>query len=387
MIALLAAAAVAQQLPEVRQRLQEERAAAHRLAGREANVLGRLADLERQIEVESRGLRAAEARLRAATQRLSTAEEGAARAQAELEVATTVVEPRLVARYRLGREGYVRFLLGSTSIADLLRRSRLFNTLLQSDFEALASLRAQALVAKAARDEVAAAHAEQDQSFKVEGERRAALQQTVEQQRILLASVQREKATHEQAARELEEAVKELSSRLAELRGSRRSHAASDGLIGGKGSIRKRRGKLAFPADQGRVEVRFGRAVDPRFGTVTLQNGIDVRAPMGSPVRAIWNGKVAHAGWFRGFGNLLIVDHGDGMFSLMAHLDQLQKALGDSVRAGEVVGTVGETGSLKGPYLYFELRDGQTPLDPERWLSRSRRGPALLAGAKGGAAK
>src|SRR5204862_218483 len=120
----LAAAAVAQQLPEVRQRLQEERAAAHRLAGREANVLGRLADLERQIEVESRGLRAAEARLRAATQRLSTAEEGAARAQAELEVATTVVEPRLVARYRLGREGYVRFLLGSTSIADLLRRSR-----------------------------------------------------------------------------------------------------------------------------------------------------------------------------------------------------------------------------------------------------------------------
>jgi len=387
MIALLAAAAVAQQLPEVRQRLQEERAAAHKLAGREANVLGRLADLERQIEVESRALRAAEARLRAATQRLSAAEEVAGKAQAQLEVATAAVEPRLVARYRLGREGYVRFLLGSISIADLLRRSRLFNTLLQSDFEALAVLRTQALVAKAARDEVAAAHAEQDQSFKVEGEHRAALQQTVDQQRILLASVQREKATHEQAARELEEAVKELSSRLAELRGSRRSHAASDALIGGKGSIRKRRGKLAFPVDQGRVEVRFGRAVDPRFGTVTLQNGIDVRAPTGSPVRAIWNGKVAHAGWFRGFGNLLIVDHGDGMFSLMAHLDQLQKALGDSVRAGEVVGTVGETGSLKGPYLYFELRDGQTPLDPERWLRRSRRGPALLAGAKGGAAK
>ncbi|HWT86316.1 MAG TPA: peptidoglycan DD-metalloendopeptidase family protein [Myxococcales bacterium] len=386
MIPLLVAVAVSQQLPEVRQRLQEERAAAHKLAGREANVLGRLAELERQIEVESRALRAAEARLRAATQRLSAAEESAGKAKAQLEVATAAVEPRLVARYRLGREGYVRFLLGSTSINDLMRRSRYFNTLLQSDFEALAVLRTQALVAKAARDEVAAAHAEQDQSFKVEGERRAALQQTVDQQRILLASVQREKATHEQAARELEEAVKELSSRLAELRGSRRSHAASD-TIGGKGSIRKRRGKLAFPVDLGRIEVRFGRAIDPRFGTVTLQNGIDVRAPTGSPIRAVWNGKVAHAGWFRGFGNLLIVDHGDGMFSLMAHLDQLQKALGDSVRAGEVVGTVGETGSLKGPYLYFELRDGQTPLDPERWLRRSRRGPALLAGAKGGAAK
>jgi len=101
----------------------------------------------------------------------------------------------------------------------------------------------------------------------------------------------------------------------------------------------------------------------------------------------VWSGKVAHAGWFRGFGNLLIVDHGNGMFSLMAHLDQLHKGLGDPVKAGEQVGTVGETGSLKGPYLYFELRDGQRPLDPERWLRRSRRAPALLAGAKGAAAQ
>jgi murein DD-endopeptidase MepM/ murein hydrolase activator NlpD len=138
--------------------------------------------------------------------------------------------------------------------------------------------------------------------------------------------------------------------------------------------------------DQGKIEVRFGRAVDPRFGTVTLQTGIDVRAPVGTPVRAVWDGRVAHAGWFKGFGNLLIVDHGDGVYSLMAHLDLLQKALGDTVRAGEEVGTVGETGSLKGPYLYFELRDGQRPIDPEPWLSRKRRGPDLLAG-KGGAAK
>ena len=137
----------------------------------------------------------------------------------------------------------------------------------------------------------------------------------------------------------------------------------------------------------GRIEAHFGRAVDPRFGTVTLQTGIDVRAPTGTPVRAVWDGKIAHAGWFRGFGNLLIVDHGGGVFSLMAHLDQLQKALGDAVRAGEQVGTVGETGSLKGPYLYFELRDGQKPLDPELWLSRKRRPAALLAGTRGGAAK
>jgi septal ring factor EnvC (AmiA/AmiB activator) len=385
MIPLLVAAAVAQSLPQVQQRLAEERAATQKLAGREAGVLGRLADLERQIEVETRAVRAAQARLRAASQRLFVAEEDAQKAQAQLDVAARAAQPRLLARYRIGREGYVRFLLGATSIADLLRRSRLFNVLLQADLDALTVLRKQALAAKAARDELAAAHAEQDQSVKAEADRRAALQQKVEEQRVLLASVQREKALHEQAARELEEAEKELASRLAEIRGSRRTLIAPGIVVK---SIRKARGRLAYPVDQGRIEVRFGRAIDPRFGTVTLQTGIDVRAPMGTPVRAVWDGKVAHAGWFRGFGNLLIVDHGDGVFSLMAHLDQLQKALGDTVRRGEEVGTVGETGSLKGPYLYFELRDGQRPLDPERWLRRSRKAaPALLAGAKGGAEK
>ena len=385
MIALFLAAAFAQTLPEVRQRLLDERAAAQKLAGREASVLGRLADLERQIEVESRGLRAAQARLRAATVRLSAAEESTRQAQAQLEVARRTAEPRLIARYRLGREGYVRFLLGSTSIPDLVRRSRFFNVLLKADLETLTVLGAQAKVAQAARDELAAAHAEQDQSVQAETERRAGLQHAVEQQRTLLASVQRERSVHEQTARELEQAVKDLSQKFADLRGFPRTAAPEVRFKGT--SIRKRRGKLPFPVERGTIEARFGRAVDRRFGTVTMQTGIDVRAPLGTPVRAIWQGKVAHAGWFRGFGNLLIVDHGDGMFSLMAHLDQLQKALGDNVRAGEAVGTVGDTGSLKGPYLYFELRDGQRPLDPEPWLRRGRTGPPLLAGAKGGAEK
>src|SRR2546423_1085358 len=293
--------------------------------------------------------------------------------------------PRLVTRYRLGREGYIRFLLGSTSIADLLRRRRLFNVLLRSDLEAIALLRTQADATKAARDELLAAHVEQDQSVNAEAERRASLQEKIDQQRTLLASIQREPAVHEEAARELEDAEKQLSRKLAEIRSSHPALKAPEILL--KSSIRRARGRLPFPVDQGRIEVRFGRAVAPRFGTVTLQTGIDVRAPGGTPVHAVWDGKVAHAGWFRGFGNLLIVDHGHGMFSLMAHLDQLRKALGDGVRAGEEVGTVGETGSLKGPYLYFELRDGQKPLDPEQWLSRRHRGPPLLAGAQGGAAE
>jgi septal ring factor EnvC (AmiA/AmiB activator) len=387
--AMLLLASAPRTLPDVQQRLSEERSAAQKLAGREATLLGRLADLERQIELESRGLRAAQARLRDSTARLASSEALAKQAEEEVVRAAGVLGPRLFARYRLGREGYLRFLLGSKSIADVLRRKHLFNALLEADLDALAVLRFNVDGAKAARDELAAARTDLEQSVKAESERKVALQERVEQQRQLLVSVQREKALHEQAVRELEDAENALQAKLADIEARKPPPPAALTApeIRLHTSIRKARGKLAFPLAKGRIEVHFGRTTDPRFGTITLQRGLDLRAPQGTPVGAVWDGKVVHAGWFKGYGNLIIVDHGDGVFSLMAHLDQLERAVGDAVRRGEQVGTVGDTGSLKGPYLYFELRDRQKPLDPERWLSRNRKAPALLAGAKGEAAK
>ncbi|HUJ26567.1 MAG TPA: peptidoglycan DD-metalloendopeptidase family protein [Myxococcales bacterium] len=385
MIALLAAAAVAQSLPEVQQKLADERAAAQRLADRESSLLGRLADIERQVEVEGRAYRAAQARLRAATARFEKVESRAKETQAQVDEATDIVGPRLVARYKLGREGYVRFLLGAKSVSDLLKRRRLYDALLEADLDALAMLRFEAQGAKAARDELASAQDELTAAVAAESEKRKALDDRAAQQKRLLASVQQERAVHEQAVRELEEAERELTQKVGELAAKAPAMVAPEITL--KASIRKARGRLPFPVALGKVEVRFGRAVDKRFNTVTLQQGIDVRAPQGTPVHAVWDGKVAHAGWFKGFGNLLIIDHGDRIFSLMAHLDSLEKAVGDEVHQGDEVGTVGDTGSLKGAYLYFELRDGQKPLDPGRWLSRVRKGPALLAGAKGGAAK
>jgi septal ring factor EnvC (AmiA/AmiB activator) len=114
--------------------------------------------------------------------------------------------------------------------------------------------------------------------------------------------------------------------------------------------------------------VGFGRVTDPRFKTVTLQNGVDIAAPAGAPVRAVAAGRVVHAGWFKGYGNLIIVDHGEGFHSLVAHLASMQTAMGEEVAAGAVLGTVGDSGSLKGPYLYFEVRERGRPVDPRVWL-------------------
>jgi septal ring factor EnvC (AmiA/AmiB activator) len=369
-------------------RLAEERQLAATLAAKETTLLGRLTELERQIEIEGRALRAAQAKLKASSGRLALAEQQVARAEAELQAATDRLGPRLLARYRLGREGYLRFLLGSRSIGEILRRKRLFTALLESDFAALTDLRKQAAAATAARDERRSAQQELAQSAAGEQEKRSALEVRVAVQKRTLAGVQQEKAAHEQAARELEQAAKALGARLEELSKVKPGNPApppnDDAAMGGKviGSLGPRpvepaiktvRGKLLFPVGAGRIEARFGRTLDKRFGTVTLQRGVDIRSPEGTPVHAVHGGTVAHSGWFRGYGNLVILDHGAGWFSLYAHLATLDRAVGEQVSRGDPLGTVGDTGSLKGSYLYFELREGQKPLDPERWLGRVRK--------------
>jgi septal ring factor EnvC (AmiA/AmiB activator) len=113
----------------------------------------------------------------------------------------------------------------------------------------------------------------------------------------------------------------------------------------------------------------FGPREHPRFRTVTVSNGIEIRAPVGSDVRAVYDGRVVYVGWFRGYGKMLILDHGDQFYTLYAHASELYKAVGEVVRQGEVVAAAGDTGALDGPGLYFEIRQGGKPLDPAEWLA------------------
>ena len=131
------------------------------------------------------------------------------------------------------------------------------------------------------------------------------------------------------------------------------------------------RGRLPWPVDGGgrsAVLERFGEVVNPRYGTRTLQHGVVLDAPAGTPIRAVAPGRVVFRDWYKGFGLSLVIDHGHGFLSVSAHARELFVSPGDPVEAGQVVGAVGDTGSLEGPRLYFQLqRDGE-PVDPLRWL-------------------
>ncbi len=122
------------------------------------------------------------------------------------------------------------------------------------------------------------------------------------------------------------------------------------------------------PPVKGPIVRSFGREVDEEFKTETFHSGIVIDAPMGTPVAAVSAGRVRFAGWFRGYGRIVILDHADNWFTVSGHLDELDVVLGDEVKARQTLGRVGETGSLTGSQLYFEIRRGAEAQDPADWL-------------------
>jgi septal ring factor EnvC (AmiA/AmiB activator) len=189
--------------------------------------------------------------------------------------------------------------------------------------------------------------------------------------RILLARVRDERAYHERMVGELTEASRRLEVFIRDLQAKQRrvakvppARTPGDTPSVGFGQLR---GRLPWPA-AGRILTAFGPQVHPRFGTKTFRNGVDIEAAGGTDVAAVYAGHVVYTGWFKGYGNLIILDHGNDYYTLYAHVAEILVKEGDDVRPAQRIGTVGDTGSLAGPRLYFEVRYQGKPQDPEQWL-------------------
>lgn len=134
-----------------------------------------------------------------------------------------------------------------------------------------------------------------------------------------------------------------------------------------------RRLPLANPAPGRSVTSPFGVRTDPLLGTAALHSGMDFRIPLGSPARATAAGIVTKAGWNGGYGRMVEVDHGQGYTTRYAHLSKVDVAVGQAVRAGDVVGQTGSSGRSTGPHLHYEVRHDGEAIDPLRFLRVGRK--------------
>ncbi|HOJ93183.1 MAG TPA: M23 family metallopeptidase, partial [Dictyoglomaceae bacterium] len=128
------------------------------------------------------------------------------------------------------------------------------------------------------------------------------------------------------------------------------------------------KGKLSWPVI-GSISSKFGMRPHPILGGAPLSHtGIDIAVAYGTPIKAAASGKVIYAGWYGGYGNLIILDHGGNISTLYGHLSKIVVKIGEEVAEGEIIGYVGSTGLSTGPHLHFEVRVNGSPVDPAGWL-------------------
>ncbi len=362
-------------LQQTQRRLKEERAKAAEARKREAGLLAELETIDKRLNEKRRQVAALDARVKKAQADISELQGDIARLQAQRAGQEDALGRRLRALYKLQAQGGVLpvLLSGDDPVVQAVQLRHL-TTLATVDARLIREYRvtSEGLADRkerfeGRRQELSALRAE------AEGERAEADREAAKR-RVLLARVRDERAYHDrmvgelsEATRRLEAFIKELQEkqrRLSKIPPPQRPRPGETTPSVGFGALR---GRLLWPAD-GRVVGEYGPQVNPRFGTKTFRNGIDIEAVEGTAIMAVYPGHVVFTGWFRGYGNLIIVDHGNEYYTLYAHAADVKVAEGEDVKQGQAIGTVGDTGSLQGPRLYFEVRYEGKPQDPAQWL-------------------
>lgn len=177
---------------------------------------------------------------------------------------------------------------------------------------------------------------------------------------MILRQIRKKKKLSMAAVESLKDAAVRLDNEIENIQSDDVTGASEESFTGYKG-------RLKLPV-KGEVISFYGPARTGAYNAYTFQKGIDIRAERGEPVKAVYRGEVVFAQWLKGYGNLLIINHGDNYYTLYAHLEEFFKKKGEKVDTGEVVATAGDTGSIKGMCLHFEVRHHGKPVNPMHWL-------------------
>jgi septal ring factor EnvC (AmiA/AmiB activator) len=336
-------------------RLQREMAG---LDARERSVLGDVTRMDTEIALRRTQLEDVSLRLKDTEERLAGSERELASIQAEQAVRAPRLATRIREVYKRGPAGLLARVLGPLEGAESLDGFRYASYLSRRDASQLAAWRASS-IRLASEREVLGAERERLSALRTESSRRESeLSASRASRASLLARIRGDREQHQQALGELEDAARNLG-RLVESFGDQPAHAVLD--------VRKFRGLIDWPAD-GPVSAKFGSVIHPKFKTAVPHPGLDIDAAEGQPFRSVFDGRIAYAAPLSGYGLTVVVDHGNGVVSIYAHAQVLVVEAGQDVARGQELGKVGDSGSLRGPYLYFELRQAGHPVDPAAWL-------------------
>ncbi len=351
---------------------------------KEVSLLTELDNLNRRLQEEKNKLAGLKKDLAKQENQIKEKTKELGQAFIEKETVKSHVQKRLNAYYRMGPVGMMNVIFSTSSLPDLINMREYFQHLIQHDQQVIDDYRAKIDQLNQAKQ---ALTQEKEQLLVVIAsvdEQKKRLTATRQERMALLDRVKTEKRLYQMALLEIQEAAEHLNITLKKLE---KEHAIQLSKVEREemdllSSPKKRRpGRqngfalqkgLLDPPVMGTVTTYFGKNTKGRFGISTYANGIDIKTEPGTEIRAVYDGRVVYVGILRGYGNLIIVDHGNQYYSLVSRASALFKKEGDFVQRGEVIGTMSEQEGLLSEGLHFEIRHGTEPENPLHWINNEK---------------
>ena len=350
------------------QEIKKGKAELLRFTKRETSIVNSLDEIDLILDKARKNASSLEKELADIEIEINKAASTSRHLQEKIKISEKYASKRLVALYKLNWLGKIYVLASAHSMYELFHRKKALEQVLAHDEKIWQNLLENKEKLERLLNELNVTKKEK-LAVETELKKQIEIMSHERQKRTQLLDDIRKKRSLKLAALEsLKQAAADLDHTVISLK-SGEDHTEIQKNIGLK-SFSTLKGLLNMPV-KGKIVSFFGPHRNKKFNVTNFQSGIEIKADRGEPIRAVYNGRILYARWFKGYGNMVIIDHGNNYYTIYAHAQEIFASKGDIVEMGEVVATVGDSGSMIGPSLHFEVRHHGQPVDPLEWIKKS----------------
>ena len=349
------------QIEDYRKRIKE-------MGSQVKSLLGQVDALQQNEAVAGQELSVLELQNKKLQQDISFLNGVMGKEQAKIDELTGQMRHRLIDMYKYGASEEMNLFVGSENVFEAARAAHLLKLISDHDSSILSQLQDRYQNLDLSRKTMDLQRAQLREQSKELQSQREKYKQSIRETNAFIGNIQKQKSLAERAAKEAEEAQRAVGRTIQTLMQRKKSQAAGQkkggtDYLAGRGSV------FDWPV-RGKISSQFGTRVHPVFKTKIKHSGLDIAAPANTPAKAAAAGEVLFVGWLRGYGQVVILDHGRNFSTVYAHLNSTSVKEGQTVKAGTVIGKVGKTGTATGYHLHFEVRVGGVVKNPLDYLKR-----------------
>lgn len=357
-----------QQYGKIQKQIADNRKKLTDAQRREKNVVQQVENLSQKLTVTQQKVNVTSLSVRKVENNIGVLNKKIARTEESIEENKALLKERIISIYKYGGVAQFNLYMSSQGAQDALTTSYLLGKIAEQDQMLINTLAVEKIELEQSKEELQMQKSTLQKEVQSLQKERKELQSATSERNQLLAKVRKNKALFLKEQEELLKASKELQATIKRLLAEKRKLANAK-KPGQKETVYYRGGKLAWPLPiAGKITSTFGTRIHPVFKTKTTHTGIDIASPKGTAINAADAGEILYTGWLRGYGQVVIVDHGANLTTVYAHMSKIETTEGAKVKRGELIGRVGSTGVSTGNHLHFETRVNGEAVNPMRYL-------------------